>query len=304
MPYLPPILPTTLILIAGFGSLFLLMVILFAKRQITRFKFRSRRAPHNTVGHNAPKRLQLEIEHLLQRTQQIKGFPRLLSDDDYRLQYLANTDSERCTYVYRMKAVDAFVHFEEQVKKVDTRLARSTGVSVRDHIKQLKVSPLTPLKGASDALCRAYIDAYEHARFGCKPFGEAEYNNYMALLHELISCLRHKSHKKRKASQSALSSQGGARSSIGSQYSQVSGAAANVDTPSSGSRTLPSGASLYHKSAVQGSRSVSTADETTRLTDGSSSQSQSQTIYDGSTERIHLIRNPDRLHYHHRKDSS
>ena len=54
------------------------------------------------------------------------------------------------------------------MKKFDTRLARPTGLSVREHIKQLKVSPLTPLKGASDALCRAYIDAYEHARFGCK----------------------------------------------------------------------------------------------------------------------------------------
>ena len=61
-----------------------------------------------------------------------------------------------------------FSNTEEHVKKFDTRLARPTGLSVREHIKQLKVSPLTPLKGASDALCRAYIDAYEHARFGCK----------------------------------------------------------------------------------------------------------------------------------------
>nr|XP_054756468.1 protein C1orf43 homolog [Lytechinus pictus] len=298
---LSPVLPTTLILIAGFGGLFLLMVMLFAKRQITRFKFRSRRTPHTAVGHGAPKRLQLEIEHLVQRTQQIKGFPTLLADDDYRLQYLANTESDRCTYVYRMKAVDAFIHFEEQVKKLDGRLSRPIGVSVREHIKQLKVSPLTPLKGASDALCRAYIDAYEHARFGCKPFGEAEYNNYMALLHELINCLRHKSHKKRKVSQATHPSQGPTRSSIGSQLSQVSGPSPNQDNTSSNNRTTSSLGSIHRHVKPQQLSPKSTADETSRLTDGSSSQS--QTIYDGSTERIHLLRNPDRLHYA-RKDTT
>ena len=76
------------------------MVMLFAKRQITSFKYRSRRTPHSAVGHSAPKRLQLEIEHLLQRTQQIKGFPTLLADDDYRLQYLANTEAGRLCVSY------------------------------------------------------------------------------------------------------------------------------------------------------------------------------------------------------------
>ena len=71
-------------------------MVIFAKRQIMRFALRSRRSPHTALGHNAPRELQNEIDRRLQAVTDItsKLEPKLLADDDYRLQFLTG---ENCT---------------------------------------------------------------------------------------------------------------------------------------------------------------------------------------------------------------
>ncbi|KAJ8029562.1 hypothetical protein HOLleu_28992 [Holothuria leucospilota] len=190
------VLPTTLVLICGFAVLTLFSLSVFAKRQISRVTLRSRRGAHYPIGQNAPRSLQREINRRLEHTEQIKYEPKLLADDDYRLR-----GGEKCAYIYRLKALDAYKQFDEMVKKVEPRLERSQDCSVRKFIIQVRESPITPMKGASSNLCKAFIDAYEHARYSYKVFAEAEYNNYMALLHELLSSLKPKSYKKKKIAQ-------------------------------------------------------------------------------------------------------
>ncbi|PIK44194.1 hypothetical protein BSL78_18970 [Apostichopus japonicus] len=159
---------------------------LFAKRQISRVTIRSRRGAHYPIGQNAPRKLQREITRRLEQINQIKYEPKLLVENDYRLTK-GDISGEKCSYIYRLKALDAYKQFDHLVKKVEPRLERTPDCSVRKFVIQVRESPITPMKGASSNLCKAFIDAYEHARYGYKVFSEAEYNNYMALLHELLS---------------------------------------------------------------------------------------------------------------------
>ncbi|XP_072037910.1 protein C1orf43 homolog [Amphiura filiformis] len=196
----------SLILIVGFGTAFLCLVVIFAKRQIMRYALRSRRSPHTALGHNAPRDLQNEIERRLQTITEIKLEPKLLADDDYRLQFLTgeNCTGEKCTYLYRMKAVDALSQLDEVLKTVDPRLNRPSKCNLKEYLLGLREPPLAPLKGTSASLCKAFADSCDHAQYGYRPFGEPEYNNYMALLYELMSSIRHKGHKSKRMSQHSI----------------------------------------------------------------------------------------------------
>ena len=59
-----------------------------------RFALRSRRSAHTALGHNAPRYLQAETDRRLHSIMDIKLEPKLLADDDYRLQFL---NGENCT---------------------------------------------------------------------------------------------------------------------------------------------------------------------------------------------------------------
>ena len=45
----------TIVIIIAMGVLLLVLLFIFAKRQIMRFTLRSRRGPHVPVGHDAPR---------------------------------------------------------------------------------------------------------------------------------------------------------------------------------------------------------------------------------------------------------
>lgn len=45
----------TIVIFIALGALVLVLLFIFAKRQIMRFTLRSRRGPHIPVGHSAPK---------------------------------------------------------------------------------------------------------------------------------------------------------------------------------------------------------------------------------------------------------
>ncbi|XP_038071884.1 protein C1orf43-like isoform X2 [Patiria miniata] len=172
-----------------------------------RFSLTSHRSPHVPIGHSAPRSLQTEIEQKLTHVSRMKYEPRLLGDDDHRLKFLngENSSGEKCSYIYRMKAVDALSKLDEQLKKIECRRVRPQCGNLKEYILSLRDPPQAPLKGASVNLCRAFAAAYESAHYGLKPFGETEYNNFMTLLHELLSCIRHKGMKSKKSSQSSSS---------------------------------------------------------------------------------------------------
>ena len=45
----------TIVIFIALGSLVLVLLFIFAKRQIMRFTLRSRRGPHVPIGHSAPR---------------------------------------------------------------------------------------------------------------------------------------------------------------------------------------------------------------------------------------------------------
>ncbi|XP_070543355.1 protein C1orf43 homolog isoform X2 [Ptychodera flava] len=189
-----PLTLVNIILIIGFGGVGFLILFIFAKRQIMRFALKSRRGPHASIGHNAPKYLKEEIERRINRVNEIKHEPKLLEANDYRYRFLQgeNPTGEQITYIYRMKAVDAMTLLDEQLRELDPQLCRQPGYSVREHLLDLREGPIAPLKAAKLSLVRAFADSYEHARHGFKPFGEAEYMRYMGFLNEILNCIRNK----------------------------------------------------------------------------------------------------------------
>ncbi len=58
-----------------------------------RYALRSRRSPHTDLGHSAPREMKNEIDRRLQSITEIKLEPKLLADDDYRLQFLTGENS-------------------------------------------------------------------------------------------------------------------------------------------------------------------------------------------------------------------
>ncbi|CDQ98781.1 unnamed protein product, partial [Oncorhynchus mykiss] len=81
-----PLSSVNVVLVMAYGSLVFVLLFIFVKRQIMRFAMKSRRGPHVPLGHNAPKELRQEIDCGLSKVQEIRFEPRLLSEQDDRLQ--------------------------------------------------------------------------------------------------------------------------------------------------------------------------------------------------------------------------
>ncbi|KAK3602117.1 hypothetical protein CHS0354_023096 [Potamilus streckersoni] len=162
------------------GVLIFFLIFLFVKRQIMRFTFKP---SYTAIGHNAPKKLQMEIQRRLERVSYIKGEPKLLTG---KIEEIARTTENH--YYYRMKAVDAFSQFDEVLKSenVNTR-GRHPSQTVRNYLLTLYPQYL---QTAPADLIHHFADAYEHARHGPKVFGKQQYNKYMEMLEELILNLK------------------------------------------------------------------------------------------------------------------
>ncbi|XP_033124029.1 uncharacterized protein C1orf43 homolog [Anneissia japonica] len=205
-----------LILIGGFGAMIVVILLIFAKRQIMRFALKSSRGPHTAIGKGLSKEQQNTVERKIQRIVSIKHEPNLLQKDDYRIdKYIGgdNTADEKCTYVYRMMAVDRFKQFDKEMEELHPGLARGPCEEVRRYLEGLSKEVL---KGAGSSLISAFADSYEHARFGYKPFGEKEYSDYIAMFNELIKCLKDKTYRAKKAKETVK------RHSVGSARSLYS----------------------------------------------------------------------------------
>ncbi|XP_071965416.1 protein C1orf43 homolog isoform X2 [Antedon mediterranea] len=205
-----------IILIGGFAAMIVIVLLIFAKRQIMRFALKSSRGPHTSIGKGLSKVQQNTVERKIQRIISIKHEPNLLQKDDYRIdKYIGGdvTADEKCTYIYRMMAVDKFKQFDKEMEELHPGLARGPCEEIRRYLEGLSKEVL---KGAGSSLIAAFADSYEHARFGYKPFGEKEYNDYVAMFNEMIKCIRDKTYRAKKTKETVK------RHSVGSARSIVS----------------------------------------------------------------------------------
>ncbi|XP_068603062.1 protein C1orf43-like isoform X1 [Brachionichthys hirsutus] len=214
-----PLSGVNVVLVMAYGSLVFVLLFIFVKRQIMRFAMRSRRGPHAPIGHNAPKGLKEEIDSRLSRVQEICFEPRLLSEEDDRLEQ--GSQISCFNYLYRMKALDAirdsgrrsrfircftgshFVPRPRPVSSVPSRLclpglplqeiSRSpsafTGRGFRSWLLEVRNSH-SLIKSSRGVLIDRLLDGYDRARHGTGAFGEAEFLGYQRALGELADVVK------------------------------------------------------------------------------------------------------------------
>ncbi|XP_028326014.1 protein C1orf43 homolog isoform X2 [Gouania willdenowi] len=189
------------VLVMAYGSLIFVLLFIFVKRQIMRLAMKSRRGPHVTIGHNAPKELKQEIETKLCLVQKIHFEPRLLSSDDDRLKQrepaLGSLD-----YLYRMKALDAIRDTDLPFRDLGGTSTAVTGKRFRTWLLQLRNSQ-GMFGDSKSSVIDTVLDGYNKARHGSEAFGESEFVKYQRALAELVSLVK-----------------SGSSSSIGSTVSQ------------------------------------------------------------------------------------
>lgn len=184
------------VIIIGLGALTVILLFLFAKRQIMRFTIRSRRGPHVPIGHDGPKSLKREIERRLDAIPRIVCEPQLASKSDPR--YIVFPGQQIPTHYYRFKAVDDVKILENEITRQDACLVRHPSENLRAY---LLTTLAAPLNGGGLRLIHQFCDLYEHARHDPSHFGDEEYQQFNRLLLKLADAAKMlKSYNSRKSS--------------------------------------------------------------------------------------------------------
>lgn len=190
-----------ILLIIIYGGMVALMAIVFVQRLLLRI------APKYSKGYTdmtkrAPKSLREDIDNRLMRTLHVVHDPKLLSDDDHRLQHLVTEDDDReaiYNYLYRMKAIDDIKKLEGILCKINETLKRPPLKDFTLHLRDVKSHSSGVLKNVRTIQIKALTDLYEHARYKQENFGKQEYEKFTDVLDDVISGIEHKSKKKRGA---------------------------------------------------------------------------------------------------------
>ncbi|XP_072391476.1 protein C1orf43 homolog [Diabrotica undecimpunctata] len=175
----------TFVIIIGMGTLTVLLLFIFAKRQIQRFALRSRRGPHIPIGHDGSKVLKREIERRIDLIKKIECEPELITKSDPR--YIVCPGQQIPAHYYRLKAVDDVKILEHEITKQDNCLFRHPSENLRAY---LLTTLAAPLNGSGQRLIHEFCDMYEHARHDPNHFGDEEYQQYNRLLLKLIDAAK------------------------------------------------------------------------------------------------------------------
>ncbi|KYN27031.1 Uncharacterized protein C1orf43 like protein [Trachymyrmex cornetzi] len=173
----------TIVIFIAAGVLTILLLFIFAKRQIMRFALRSRRGPHIPIGHDAKKSLKKEIERRIEVIPRIQYEPQLISDP----RYILTSGGQAPPHYYRLKAVDDVKTLEAEITRYDNCLKRHPSENLRAY---LLTTLATPLNGSGQRLIHQFCDLYEHARHDPTEFGDDEYQVYTRLFLKLMDAAR------------------------------------------------------------------------------------------------------------------
>ncbi|KAF7996481.1 hypothetical protein HCN44_002113 [Aphidius gifuensis] len=173
----------SVVIFVAAGVLTIILLFIFAKRQIMRFALRSRRGPHIAIGHDAKKSLKKEIQRRIDVIPRIQYEPQLISDP----RYIVEPGSQVLPHYYRLKAVDDIKTLEAEITKYDNFLKRHPSENLRAY---LLMTLAAPLNGSGQRLIHQFCDLYEHARHDPTEFSDEEYQVYSRLHMKLIDAAR------------------------------------------------------------------------------------------------------------------
>ncbi|CAD5119334.1 DgyrCDS7954 [Dimorphilus gyrociliatus] len=163
----------------AFGIVLTVVLLLFLKRQIIRYKLRGK-GSHEPIGSSVPKKLKRDIAEKINKILSIKCELPLLSPRLERKLILI----DRTHYYYRMKAVDS-VRFLDAALRESGMKKRMPGSNIREYLLECRKNG--PLASVSINDIDLFYSSYEHARYDPKDFLQVEYAGFQALLMYLIS---------------------------------------------------------------------------------------------------------------------
>jgi len=175
----------TIVIFIALGALVLVLLFIFAKRQIMRFTLRSRRGPHVPIGHSAPKGLRKEIERRLDLISRIKLEPKLVPE--HELMVLPSEGFSPET-LGRMFAIDEIKILESQLKLAsDSKVFRMPGENIRTFLMSQTIGLL---KGAQPKCIHHLCDLYDRARYSPDGFSPHHLQAYRELIANLIQVIQ------------------------------------------------------------------------------------------------------------------
>ncbi|XP_064475037.1 protein C1orf43 homolog isoform X2 [Ornithodoros turicata] len=177
-----------IIICIGLGVMMLLLLFIFAKRQIMRFTLKSKNSPHFPIGYGVSKSLHDEVDRRLLTIKDITYEPVLLKQQEGMHFTGGNSLAQiRPPHLLRMKAVDCLATLEADLQSADKTRVRCPGQDVRVFLlRQLQDGPLA---NCDPRNVYRFLDLYEQARHSPKDFAEEQYMAYMHILEELRSCI-------------------------------------------------------------------------------------------------------------------
>jgi len=159
------------VIIIAVGVQTIIMLFIFAKRQVMRFALRSRRGPHISVGQGSMKQLRREIDRRLDYVSHVNYEPQV-----------GKTGETSSLHHHRLQLLDKVAELDTVIARYDLQYVRTPGTNLRSFLTECLAGPLV---GLDPKLLHRFCDLYEHARHSYKSFTEVELGNFQNLLVEL-----------------------------------------------------------------------------------------------------------------------
>ncbi|XP_011502368.1 PREDICTED: uncharacterized protein C1orf43 homolog [Ceratosolen solmsi marchali] len=167
-----------IILFIAAGIQTVLILFIFAKRQIMRFTLRSREGPHIPIGHDTKKSFKKEINRKIQVIPRIQYEPHL---DGYI--HRINSTCKPASHFHRLKVVNDIKLLEFQIVQHENFYKRHPNENIRGFL----ISTLsTTLHSNGQHIIHKFCDLYEHARHDPSEFKNEEYEIFSKLLVKLV----------------------------------------------------------------------------------------------------------------------
>jgi len=160
------------VIIIGLGVHTIIILFIFAKRQIMRFTLRGRRGPHVSVGQGGLKPLRKEIDRRIEYAAHICHEPKVNTNP-------ALTNS---TLRFRVEAVDSVMELDRLLGRYDAEFWRPAGFNLRSFLIECLAGPLCGLEPKE---IHRFCDLYEAARHSYKPFLASDLHTFTDALHVL-----------------------------------------------------------------------------------------------------------------------
>jgi len=180
----PVIVGLPVVVIVAVGVQTLIMLFIFAKRQITRFTLRNRRGPHFSVGQGCMKSLRREIDRRVEYCAYIQHEPHLSNKGQANR---SMDDNNRSNALDRLKELD------KVVAGYHTDFIRAAGSNLRSFLIDCLAGPLVGLEPTD---IHRFCDVYDYARHSYKPFGDRELELFNALLEKIKAVVVENTNKK------------------------------------------------------------------------------------------------------------